>query len=101
MARAQVQPGAHVVLQGSAWQKSWYPRVVSANGRTFLHDLDDVKDHVGDRTVDLSYMIQRELLLPLGEWVNQVRMARNRYAQAHNARVVNEAFDWKDYSHPE
>src|SRR5262249_24303270 len=47
----------------STWNKSWYPRDVSANGRKFLHELDDVKDHVGDRTVDLSYMIQRELLL--------------------------------------
>src|SRR5262249_58164594 len=35
------------------WGRNWYPRVASANGRTFLHDLDDVKDHVGDRTVDL------------------------------------------------
>jgi hypothetical protein len=80
----------------TTWNKSWYPRVVSANGRTFLHELDDVKDHVGDRTVDLSYMIQRELLLPLGEWVNQVRMARNEYAQAHNLPADNRAFDWKD-----
>jgi len=81
------------------WNKSWYPRVASAKGRKFLHELDDVKDHVGDRTVDLSYMIQRELLLPFGEWVNQVRMARNQYAQAHNAAVENTTFDWKDYSH--
>jgi hexosaminidase len=85
----------------ATWQKSWYARVVSANGRKFLHELDDVKDHVGDRTVDLSYMIQRELLLPLGEWVNQVRVARNQYAQAHNAPVDNQAFDWKDYGHVE
>jgi hypothetical protein len=83
----------------STWYKSWYPRVVSGNGRRFLHELDDVKDHVGDRTVDLSYMIQRELLLPFGEWVNQVRAARNQYAQAHNAAVENQSFDWKDYSH--
>jgi hypothetical protein len=46
-------------------------------------------------------MIQRELLLPFGDWVNQVRMARNRYAQAHNAPVDNQAFEWKDYSHVE
>jgi hypothetical protein len=83
----------------TTWEKSWYPRVASANGRRFLHELDDVKDHVGDRTVDLSYMIQRELLLPLGEWVNQVRAARNQYAQAHNLPIDNAAFDWKDYSH--
>src|SRR5262249_30018025 len=80
----------------STWNKSWYPRDVSANGRKFLHELDDVKDHVGDRTVDLSYMIQRELLLSFGEWVNQVRMARNQYAQAHHSPVDNQVFNWKD-----
>jgi hypothetical protein len=85
----------------ATWQKSWYPRVATANGRAFLHELDDVKDHVGDRALDLSYMIQRELLLPFGEWVNRVRMARNQYAQAHNASADNQVFDWKDYSHVE
>jgi len=28
------------------WQRSWFPRVAQANGRTFLHELDDVKDHL-------------------------------------------------------
>jgi hypothetical protein len=78
------------------WYKSWYPRVPEANGRKFLHELDDVKDHIGDRTVDLSYMIQREILLPFGDWANRVRAARNQYAKAHNLPADNQAFDWKD-----
>jgi hexosaminidase len=78
------------------WYQSWYPRVAEANGRKFLHELDDVKDHPGDRTVDLGYMIEREFLLPFGEWVNQVREARNQYARAHNLAMDNQAFDWKD-----
>jgi len=78
------------------WQQSWYPRVQEANGRKFLHELDDVKDHPGDRTVDLSYMIEREFLLPFGEWVNQVRESRNEYARAHNLSTDDHAFDWKD-----
>src|SRR6185295_2462845 len=28
------------------WYRAWYPRVPEANGRKFLHELDDVKDHV-------------------------------------------------------
>src|SRR5260370_11129052 len=28
------------------WYKSWYPRGTEANGRKFLHELDDVKDHL-------------------------------------------------------
>ena len=26
------------------WYKTWYPRVLEANGRRFLHELDDVQD---------------------------------------------------------
>jgi hypothetical protein len=80
----------------ATWYKSWYPRVPAANGRTVLHEHDDVKDHPADRTVDLSYMIQREILLPFGEWVGQVRTARTQYAQAHNLPLNNDTFDWKD-----
>ena len=85
-------------LQGvtQTWYKSWYPRVPEANGRKLLHELDDVKDHQGDRTVDLSYMIQRELLLPFGDWVTHVRAARNQYAQAHSLPLDNQTFDWND-----
>jgi hexosaminidase len=83
------------------WSRSWYPRVAEANGRKFLHELDDVKDHLGDRTVDLSYMMERQFLLPFGEWVNQVRESRNEYARAHKPEFPNltsdtQAFDWKD-----
>src|SRR5690242_4771696 len=78
------------------WQKSWMPRVPEANGRRFLHELDDVKDHLPDRTVDMTYLVYRELILPFGEWVENVRAARNQYAQAHNLPLNNSRFDWKD-----
>jgi len=80
------------------WYKSWLPRVAEANGRRFLHELDDVKDHLPDRTVDMSYLVYRELLLPLGNWVEQVRTVRNQYAAAHSLPAQNERFDWKDLS---
>ncbi len=79
-----------------AWQKSWLPRVESANGRKFLHQLDDVKDHVPDRTVDMSYLVYRELQLPFGEWVNAIIRARNQYAAAHQLPENSLAFDWQD-----
>jgi hypothetical protein len=78
------------------WYKSWLPRSPEANGRRFLHELDDVKDHLPDRTVDMSYLAYRELLLPFGDWVEQVRTVRNQYAQSHGLPVRNERFDWKD-----
>ena len=80
------------------WEESWLPRVEQANGRRFLHELDDVKDHPGDRTVDLSYMIERDFLLPFGEWVNHVIAARNQYANAHHLRPDHRMFNWKDKS---
>jgi hexosaminidase len=80
------------------WYKSWLPRVVEANGRHFLHELDDVKDHLPDRTVDMTYLVYRELLLPLGDWVEQVRSIRNQYAASHSLPAQNERFDWKDLS---
>lgn len=85
----------------ATWYQSWHPRVASANGRRFLHELDDVKDHQADRTVDLSYLLQREILLPLGEWVDQVREARNRYAQAHKLPSNNQPFNWKELGNVE
>jgi len=80
----------------ATWYKAWFPRVAEANGRRYVHELDDVKDHLPDRTVDMTYLIYRQLLLPLGDWVDQVRTARNQYAQAHNLPVRNDRFDWKD-----
>lgn len=78
------------------WQKSWLPRGEAANGRTFLHQLDDVKDHVPDRTVDMSYLVKRELQLPFGEWVNAILRARNQYAAANQLSEISAAFDWQD-----
>ncbi|MCZ2148850.1 MAG: beta-N-acetylhexosaminidase [Bryobacterales bacterium] len=80
----------------ATWYKSWFPRVAEANGRRFLHELDDVKDHVPDRTADMTYLVYRELLLPFGEWTEQIRAARNSYAATHGLPARNERFDWKD-----
>jgi len=78
------------------WEKSWLPRVAEANGRRFLHEVDDVKDHLPDRTVDMTYLVYRELLLPFGQWVEQLRAVRNQYAGAHALAAQSERFDWKD-----
>ncbi len=78
------------------WYKSWYPRVAEANGRKFVHDLDDVKDHVPDRTVDMTYLVNRELQLPFGEWVAAIRTARNKLAAAAQIPADRRTFDWRD-----
>jgi hexosaminidase len=80
----------------ATWYKSWYPRTAEANGRRFLHELDDVKDHLPDRTVDMSYLVYRELLLPMDDWYARVQSARNQYAQAHQLPTRTEPLNWKN-----
>jgi len=60
-----------------------------------LHELDDVKDHLPDRTIDMSYLVYREMLLPFGEWAEQIRIARNQYAQKHQLPMRNDKLDGK------
>jgi hypothetical protein len=82
----------------TTWQESWLPRVAEANGRRYLAQVDDVKDHLPMRTVDMSYLVYRELQYPLGEWASETLAARNRYAQAHHLATRPWRFDWKDTS---
>ena len=44
----------------------------------------------------MSYLIYRELILPLGEWYKQVLAVRNEYAVAHGLAARTNAFNWKD-----
>jgi len=75
--------------------KSWHPRVPEANGRRFFHQLDDVKDHEPDRTVDLSYLIYRQLMLPFDSWYEKVQGARNAYAGRHATQPRRDSLEWK------
>jgi hexosaminidase len=88
------------VLKNSVamWDESWFPRVEEANGRRFLHELDDVKDHLPDRTTDMSYLVYREKLLPFGEWVNAIAAARNQFAAAHHLPARNYRLAWDDFN---
>jgi hypothetical protein len=82
----------------ATWYKSWFPRVAEANGRRFLHELDDVKDHHPDRTIDMSYLVYRQLILPFGEWVEKVQDVRNQYARIYNLPAREGRFPWKELS---
>jgi hypothetical protein len=88
------------VLQNATatWYETWFPRVAEANGRGYLNQVDDVKDHQPIRTVDMSYLVYRELLYPLGDWATKLIAARNEYASAHKLPVRNYSFAWKDTS---
>ncbi len=80
----------------ATWYQSWFPRVLEANGRRFLNEMDDVQDPRAVRTVDMSYLVYRELILPVQEWAESLQRVRNQYAELHDLPVRNEKFDWKD-----
>jgi hexosaminidase len=80
----------------NTWYKTWFPRVGEANGRHYLDQVDHVKDHRPMRTVDMSYLVYRELLYPLGDWAAQTLEARNEYARAHQLPVRTIELNWKD-----
>ena len=92
--RDQRNVGFHNAVD--TWYKSWFPRVPEANGRKYLNEVDDVKDHLPMRTIDMSYLVYRELMLPLGKWYEEVQSVRNQYAGAHGLPTRTRAFDWKD-----
>ncbi len=80
----------------TTWYKSWYPRVPEANGRVFLYKVDDAKDHLPVRTVDMTYLIYRELLYPLGDWAEKTLAVRNQYAEANHLPGRDFNLDWKN-----
>ena len=80
----------------TTWYRTWFPRVPEANGRRYLNQVDDVKDHRPVRTVDMSYLIYRELLYPLGDWAARTLATRNEYARAHQLPEREGGLNWKD-----
>jgi hexosaminidase len=95
-AAVQIQTERNRVLKEATatWYKTWHPRVAAANGRTFFHELDDVKDHLPDRTIDMSYLVYRELLLPMQEWVDKLAAVRNQFAALHQLPSRDVRFAW-------
>jgi hexosaminidase len=84
----------HSVTQ--TWYESWFPRVAEANGRRFLFELNSVHDYRVDRALGQRYLIEREFLLPLGQWFKQVEQVRNHYARAHHLPIRDRDFNWQD-----
>ncbi|MGN6801208.1 MAG: family 20 glycosylhydrolase, partial [Ginsengibacter sp.] len=81
----------------SVWYQDWFPRVEEANGRTFLNKVDDVKDHQPVRSVDMSYLIYRELNFPFSDWANKLIEVRNSFAQKHGLPARNFVLNWERY----
>ncbi len=79
----------------TVWYKDWYPRVAEANGRRYLNKVDDVKDHRPGRTVDMSYLIYRELHYPIDKWAEDVLNIRNIFARKKHLPIRKERLQWE------
>ncbi|HEY6978417.1 MAG TPA: glycoside hydrolase family 20 zincin-like fold domain-containing protein [Chitinophagaceae bacterium] len=79
----------------TVWYKEWYPREAEANGRRYLDIVDDVKDHRPARTVDMTYLIYRDLHYPLGKWAEDVQHARNRFAEKKGLPLRKKLLLWE------
>ncbi len=82
----------------TTWYEDWHPRTDSANGRKYLNKVDDVKDHLPVRTIDMSYLIYRDLHYPLGVWTENVRKNRNEFAKKHELPVSSFSLNWREYN---
>jgi hypothetical protein len=80
----------------TVWYQDWRPLVAAANGRKYLLQVDDVKDHEPVRTIDLSYLIYRQLHYPLDQWAAETLKARNQFAGQHHVPERNASLPWKD-----
>ena len=80
----------------TVWYEEWFPRVAEANGRKFLDKVDDVKDHVPIRTVDMSYLVYRQLNYPMEKWWEEVIVRRNRLAKENNLPIRRDQLVWKN-----
>ena len=66
----------------TTWEKSRFPKGMGVGSRKFVHVLDDVKDHLGDRRPDLTYIISPEENIGLREWMTALRSIARDYAAA-------------------
>jgi len=85
----------------TTWYETWFPRVREGNGRHAAREpqrfVDTAPTEAARRAQEgLAYLIERELALPFGEWVNELRRIRNEYAAAHKMNAREGSFDWLD-----
>ena len=80
----------------TTWYQQWYPRVKEANGRRYLNAVDDVKDHRPVRTVDMTYLIYRDLHYPLGKWSQEVQNGRNNFAERNALPLRKKQLQWDE-----
>ena len=72
------------------WEVSRYPKGRIVNGRKFVHILDDTKNHTGDLTPDLSYIVMRERDLNLEKWIYDLKSIRHTFVRKYKFEIPEE-----------
>ncbi|MBA4388590.1 MAG: hypothetical protein C0404_11450 [Verrucomicrobia bacterium] len=67
----------------TTWEKSRFPKGRSVNSRQFVHVMDDVKDHLGDRRPDLTYIISPIENIGLAAWLKDFDEIIDSYVNKH------------------
>jgi hexosaminidase len=97
ISRMKTQRDSTFAFVEKIWFKEWQPLVEEANGRRFLQQVDDIKDHQPVRTIDLSYLIYRELHYPIDQWWDNMKTIRNEFAAQHKLPSMNKQLEWGIY----
>jgi hypothetical protein len=71
----------------TTWYKSRLIKNQSAGGKDFLHEYDDVKDHLADRRKGLEYMLAPYERMEIEEWRKQMKNIILHFAELHNIPV--------------
>lgn len=65
------------------WERARLPKGMSADGRTFVHVQDNTKNHEGDWTADLGYLVKASRELELDAWAVQVEAVAAEFLRLH------------------
>jgi len=71
----------------TTWYKSRLIKNQSVGGKDFLHEYDDVKDHLADRRKGLEYMLAPFERMEIEEWREQMKNIIIHFARLHNIPV--------------
>lgn len=71
----------------TTWEKSRFRKCRSVDGKDFVLVLDDVKDHLADRRLGLSYMWAPFERMKIEKWQNQLMMKITDFAKVHRIAV--------------
>jgi len=71
------------------WEVSRFPKGRSVGGKTFFHELDDIKTHWAYQEPDLSFYTAAEERIDLKGWREKLSLIIKEYGENHGLSVKN------------